>query len=125
MNTTSISTITTTFETLIVKKCQCTVCAGWLRLKIAAMRRRYARTGEPEGWPSTRTPSKRSVALLTAGGEGNADERPAGVRVIRTRFLVARRPVRPLALPWRVIDCPPIQRKVKSVPWLEAAQDVL
>ena len=34
-NTTSISTITTTFDTDIGKKCQWTVCAGWLRLKIA------------------------------------------------------------------------------------------
>lgn len=27
---TSVSTITTTFDTVMVKKCQCTVCAGWL-----------------------------------------------------------------------------------------------
>jgi hypothetical protein len=38
-NTTNVSTITTTLDTVIVKKCQCTVCAGWFRLTIAAMSR--------------------------------------------------------------------------------------
>src|SRR5436190_22599062 len=36
-NTTSITAITMMFDTDMVKKCQCTVCAGWLRLKTAAM----------------------------------------------------------------------------------------
>ena len=38
-NTTSINTITTTFDTDIVKKCQCTVFAGWFKLTIAAIMR--------------------------------------------------------------------------------------